>query len=608
MLQNDRNVNRRTGNLSNKFWLFWNTVRNTSIKNRIIASFLLLSVIPLYTTAIYAYNKSSQDIHNKISKYSVGLTDQLKTNIRLENQKFELLSDQIMMNQSVQANLANDDALDGYERRAVYLNINQMLSEQFNLLNHIKNIRIDTASGELFYDLGFDSFREQDIDRITGMFAEVKGNDIWTYGRTKRGVDCIILARQINSRSNWSHHLGYIFIAIEESFYSKNIYGELDMGGGSELFIIDRRGDVLSTRNRYMNIGKNDFSHPLLQEIEVTDSQDTFAIHLDDRDFLAAYAYDVISEWYLVSLVPYEYLNEETWEIRRNIIVVSAICLIFSLFMTFIISTSISAPLSKLVKLTRQVSRGNLDLTIRDHKNDEIGYLTNQFDNMLRQIRNLIAQIKANQKKEREIELQLLQAQINPHFLFNTLNSLKWTASLSQAESVSDGLGALAELLRNTIVDRKEVVTLREELKNIENYIIIQKVRYGDSFTVTYEVDEHILEGKILKFLLQPIVENAIIHGSDGGKRETTITITCVQEAQNLEITISDDGKGMTDQQIKQLLDPRNESEHRLSNIGIFNVNERIKLHFGEQYGLHFRSKVGSGTDVIMTIPLILEE
>lgn len=253
-----------------------------------------------------------------------------------------------------------------------------------------------------------------------------------------------------------------------------------------------------------------------------------------------------------------------------------------------------------------QVMRGNLKVEINDNHPDEIGYLSGKFEAMIEEIKLLIDRVEQEQAQKRGIELQMLQAQINPHFLFNTLSSLKWTAMLSQADSVSNGLGALAELLRSTIVQKNERITLGEELRNIKNYVVIQQIRYGMSLQVDVQIPEQLVDTQVLKFLLQPIVENSIIHGLSGENMEPRITMTAELNGEVLKIKLSDNGKGMSAEKLQEILQLKdNHSENRLANIGIGNVRERIKLHYGDPYGLEIWSKPDQGTDVIITIPYI---
>ncbi|MEX2459734.1 MAG: sensor histidine kinase [Paenibacillaceae bacterium] len=581
-------------------------IRNSKIKSRLIVSFLFLSILPLFITSTFTYQKTSEAIHAKSSTYSLQILDQVRNEINRENKKLEYLSDQIMTNNLVQTNLLNATKLDMHSVMDTYYEVNQTFSGR-KLLDHIKSLQIYNSTVELVYDLGYDQLKEEDISQLTKMITEHDGNDVWTHVTTKNDVDCIILGRQIHSRENWLQPIGYIFIAVKESFYSRDIYGDVDMGEGADLFILDPLGNVLSARNPKIQFGNKHENSGLIKQIVSNEAEGkrSFSMTIQRNGYLVAYSYDTSARWYLISTIPDAYLNKETRNVLPYILYVCALCFVFSLLLTFIISTSISRPLKLLTQTMKQVAGGNLNVSIEDSNKDEIGFLTGKFNSMVEQLRNSIDHSKEEQIKKREIELQMLQAQINPHFLFNTLNSLKWTALLNNDVSVSSGLTSLAELLRSTIVDKKELILLRDELKNVENYIVIQRLRYGTSFEVEYQINERLRDSSILKFILQPIVENSIIHGLDPKEYDSKIIISAEELGTYMRITIRDNGKGMDVQQINNLVYSGSKSKNRLSNIGISNVNERIKLNYGEEFGLTIESEVGKGTSIIMMMPLL---
>ncbi|NQX68005.1 sensor histidine kinase [Paenibacillus alba] len=514
------------------------------------------------------------------------------------------MSDQVITNNLVQTNLQNATLIDHQAVMDTYYEVNQTFSGR-KMLDYMKSLQIYNSSKELVYDLGYDKLRPDDIAPLVKQINDHKGNDIWTHVVTVNGVDCIVLAREIHSRSNWFHTIGYVFIAIKESLYSRDIYEDVNMGEGADLFMIDTAGSVLSSRSAAIPVGVKLSERSLMNQIALNEKegQRAFTAKIKDNTALVAFSYDSAAGWYLVTTIPSSYLNKESRSILPYLLMVCVVCFLVSLLLTFVISGSISKPLHQLTHSMKNVASGNLQTSNEDVGKDEIGFLSGKFNTMVEQISDLVEHTKEEQIKKREIELQMLQAQINPHFLFNTLNSLKWTAVLNQATNVSDGLSALAELLRNTIVNRKEMISLSEELKNIENYMVIQRLRFGALYEIDYQIEDGLMNSRVLKFILQPIVENSIIHGLDENNADNKIRIGAQKQGNRIEITVQDNGKGMPMQQALKLLDSVNQAEQRLSNIGISNVNERIKLHFGEEYGLQIHSEIGVGTKVSLTMP-----
>ena len=213
-------------------------------------------------------------------------------------------------------------------------------------------------------------------------------------------------------------------------------------------------------------------------------------------------------------------------------------------------------------------------------------------------IQNLLEQQKEQEKKKRELELQMLQYQLNPHFLFNTLNSLRFVAAMHNDQIVSDGIQALSSLLQNTLTNKNEYITVQEELENLENYFAILRIRYAGSFEYSFHVeDEELLSCLVPKLILQPLAENSVMHGSSDDGSVMKIHITCWEEDGHMILELQDNGKGFEMTQTD--LNPHKDRKK----IGVANVNDRIHLNFGRKYGLKINSHPGEGTTCTLTLP-----
>ncbi|HEY4392189.1 MAG TPA: sensor histidine kinase, partial [Paenibacillus sp.] len=264
-------------------------------------------------------------------------------------------------------------------------------------------------------------------------------------------------------------------------------------------------------------------------------------------------------------------------------------------------SSSIVKPIKKIISFCNQISTGNFSNRIKDDQEDEMGILSYKINMMVDEIEHLMHNQRLDQKRKRELEFQMLQSQINPHFLFNTLNTLRWLAIINHVPVLSNGISSLSELLRSTILDRDEQITIRQEIGNLSNYFEIQKIRYADSFQVEYDIDEELLDCLIPKFILQPVAENAIIHGLSEHSKAIEIKIKVQQKDDLISIEIIDNGKGFDTSVVH---DPDTAANNKkLSGIGITNVDERIKLYYGEHYGLFITSVIGEGTCCKIIIP-----
>lgn len=581
-----------------------NLLRNTKIKNRLTVSFLLISLIPIFIVGIISFNVSSKAIESKISTYSYQVLSQAGKNIKNKSEQLENFCNELALSKLLQDTLKNYNNTDeDYLKKAdIATQMDNYIMSRTSQLFDITDIEIFANDNRIIYGLGYYTLNDKDIEKYIGEAVKKEGAAAWSSAYFK-GKNNIIISKQINSVYP-REKAGYLFMAADEDVFS-SVYKDIEIGEDTNIFIIDRNGIVVSSRSAEIKAGKPYIESSIVSKILAGEKNNKHVTQMDimGNKNLIVFLPLRNTEWYLVSTIPYSYLNSEIKNMKWKIVYISLTCILFSLILSFVVSRSISIPLNRLVYLMKQAKGGNFSVNEKEIRKDEVGYLSESFNRMIEQIRKLIEQINDEQNKKRETEIQMLQAQINPHFLFNTLNSLRWVAMINQDDSVSEGLGALAQLLKNTIVDKKEFVTVKDEIENIENYIIIQKIRYGTSFSVTYCIGEEFLDCKILKFLLQPIVENAIIHSLEGVDHSVEVVIGCSRTEKGLRISISDNGRGMEEETLKGILHNQKKLKNKLSSIGISNVRERIKLNFGDDYDLEITSELNSGTEVILTIP-----
>lgn len=307
--------------------------------------------------------------------------------------------------------------------------------------------------------------------------------------------------------------------------------------------------------------------------------------------------------WTLVSMVPYKSVMAETMAISGVMILAVASTLIVTLLLLNRILTGVVKPLKKLEKYMVQVNPDNMDQRMEILTDDEIGHLSMKFNQMMDRIRNLKEQVIEEQEDKRKYELQALQAQINPHFLYNTLDSIIWMAETNDSNIVAM-TEALAKLFRISLNKGNEEISLERELEHVKNYLIIQSMRYADKFTYEISAEPGVERCRTIKLILQPIVENCIYHGIKKKRGTGKITIRAYRREQNLIIEVSDDGCGMPEEICRKILSDEIESENISgSGIGVKNVNERIQLRFGKKYGLSYSSEEGVGTTVTYVLP-----
>ena len=273
-----------------------------------------------------------------------------------------------------------------------------------------------------------------------------------------------------------------------------------------------------------------------------------------------------------------------------------------------IISTKVSKPIRNLEKAVKEVEMGKLDTCIRAEGFYEVHHLGQSVHKMAEQIKKLMEDIVKEHESKRKSELDALQSQINPHFLYNTLDIIVWMIENERQQDAAKVVTALARFFRISLSKGQHIISIADEIEHVRNYLTIQQLRYKNKFEYDIEITEEAKSFATIKLIIQPLVENAIYHGMVYMDGDGLIRVQAYVEESEVYITVSDNGLGMTKERINQLLKGEIQSSKRGSGIGVSNVNERIKLYFGEAYGIQIESEPDEGTKMIVHLPKVIYE
>ncbi|WP_346780581.1 sensor histidine kinase [Paenibacillus sp. PastF-1] len=308
-----------------------------------------------------------------------------------------------------------------------------------------------------------------------------------------------------------------------------------------------------------------------------------------------------VTGWRAVTIVPKKELLSVVYVTVAIISVSLLLLLLLSVLTSARIATTVMKPLAVLNSKMKLVSQGNLDVSF-ETQYGEIGKISNTIDNMLKEIRNLIQRIYEEEREKKELEMVALQSQIRPHFMYNTLNVVKWMAKIQGASGIEEALSAFISVVKFTARSDGDYVTIEEELDFLQNYTKILDFRYLNKFEVTYDVDPAVLRCRTLKFLLQPLVENAVFHGFDGIDYKGKLNVSIYEEKDWLMMKVSDNGRGIV--AAPPATDGTGHLPDHMNSIGLSNIRKRIELHFGQSSGLRLENAEGGGTTVTIRVPM----
>lgn len=370
----------------------------------------------------------------------------------------------------------------------------------------------------------------------------------------------------------------------------------------SSIFIIDASNNIILSPVK-KQLGQNLADKSYINKINTVSGTDynSFIEKIDGSDILVSYQKIKSLPWTIIALSPMNELNGKLINFNRIMFVVIIICGVLAFAMVLYLSENISYPIRKLVKSMSVVRNGNFDISIDYQRNDEFSYLINTYKKMVHDINDLMQKLYVSEANKREAELKLLQAQINPHFLYNTLDSINWLSLKYNATDISTMVTSLSDFFRYSLSKGKNIIPLSEEKIQAESYLIIQKIRFRDKLDYTINLPVDILDFLTVKLIMQPIVENSIIHGIEKRRGKGNISINAENIAGIIEIVITDNGAGADVDELNSILQENTVS----SSFAIRNVNERIKHFFGADFGIKFYNNDGSGVKVIIRFPAI---
>jgi len=401
--------------------------------------------------------------------------------------------------------------------------------------------------------------------------------------------------------------LGVMVINLADTSVT-GIFENTRFTDGSVIHLVDAEGTILSSSDG-AEVGKE-----LPQVFSAADDRHSGKVSYDHKEYLVTKTKTAYNGWSFVSVTPYEALIEPNRNaIRIGLTYVLIALVIISVILIFLIERYFYRPIHRLLKEIRQSNDGGLKQVLGKvsnirFRNDEIGYIFRSFNGILEDKEQLLNNMYSQKLILQDTKIRLLYSQINPHFLYNTLDNIRWLAmGLSGGENrVSQTIQSLSDLLRNSAKTDKQIVLVEEELLFLDTYMNIQKVRYGDKINIVWHVSEETKKMKIMKFILQPLVENAIAHGIEKLENSGTIAVSIRSADGRLEIEIGDDGIGMNAQRletVRKVIDGTLTIENK--GIGLRNIYERIRLFYGEAAELTITSEEGEGTTVKVILPLM---
>jgi two-component system sensor histidine kinase YesM len=578
-----------------------------SIQSSISLAFSLLILAAIVLTSLVSYQLSVDAVERNSKGYIEEIIKQVNTNIQSYVDNMENISLLALTNKDVKYYISDNSFISAEDRRIYEKRISDLFQAILYTRKDIASIMVFGYNGRFVSDRRITTLNPNARLQMQPWYQMAKsqgGQSVISAPHVQNIIQneyrwVVSLSRELKSTDGITAE-GIFLVDLNLSIIN-DICKNINLGKKGYLFIVDNNGNIVYHPQQQLIDSK--LRTERIADVIQASSGSSFVAN--DGEGKRIYSVqDTNFGWKIAGVAYTDDLIASKDDLRNSILLYSLCGLAISLLLSVWISHRLSKPIKDLQSDMKQVEKGNFDIQTKIGQMNEIGQLGRSFNLMVSRTKFLMEETIHNQENKRKSELLLLQSQINPHFLYNTLDSIVWMAEQKQHEEVVLMTSALAKLFRASITKDQELVPIRVEIEHITNYLLIQKMRYNDELEYEIDIDESILSYKTLKILLQPFIENAIYHGirSKYGIEDGFIQIRGKQIEDKIVFEVEDNGFGMTPEQVDRILIPQ-DGEPRNEGIGIRNVNERIKLFFGHEYGIQIRSEIEVGTCVTIMIP-----
>ena len=583
-----------------------------------VKSFLLIFcfvIIPLSSVFVYVKVSYEKYLKEEISNKIIQSIAKGEENVYAIFQEMANLSNALVFNGSLSAALADsdssyyDNAL-AVDRTIAELNVNALSSMQDVIVTLIDR------EGRLYTNWARDFDNYDFLVRQDWVQESIRqqGHIVWNLfspaymAQDANDEKYISLARSMLSNGVTGDYLASVLISVKQQKLSRLLlqyaYDQKDY-----IYVSDAGGQVV-----FKYDDKNAVSREqLLKVLEKTNQAErgSTVLPINGQPYLISY-YSLASPWVsegrdlkIIHFTNYEDIARQLSQISNWMNIGLGATFALMLAVLALIVRRIGRPIGKLAELMDDYAIDQDISALEVGRKDEIGRLNRSFQRMSGNIKQLFDQLDREYKVKEKYKFESLRAQLNPHFLFNTLGTIRWMALIRQAGNIVESIDALANMLKYSMNRGGDAVPLAEELANIRDYVFIQNMRYGERYEVVMDIADELQRIKVIKFILQPVVENAFIHAFEDNNGEGIIRIRGQKENGKLILCVEDNGKGMERLDSAKALDEGRgtDAKGKLTGIGLRNVEERIRVSYGEEFGLRIESKAGQGTKVIYTLP-----
>lgn len=572
-----------------------------SLRNRLVLYFTLLAMVPLSVAGYLIYLASDARISDGALELAVQIVEKDSDAVNQVLADMQSAAHMVIADDTVQE-LLQKTVTTAEQRKAAADELGarlRQISQMYPGLNGIYLLRDDGLIAKSRYypvrqELLLDEEKYQQIRDHASMnwSAQEQGSIV-----VENMDDAVLsLATSVDLRES-GRPCGIVIVEARQSYLNRLM--EADFGRRGSVFLMDPGGDTILQGLTADEAVVSEAAEHVRQTIAGMTLE---TVDLGDR--LLLYDWLPSNGWVVAGVVFKSFLRNDSEDILQVFLLTALGAFVLNLILSRFLANFELAPIKRIQAYILQVEQGQFGRPLRPVRQDEIGSLTESVQEMSRKIGELLEDVQTKQEQMRTSEFKALQAQINPHFLYNSLDSINWLARRGDVQKTTEMITALTTFFRIGLSKGRDVITVKEELEHVRSYLVIQKIRYENQFEYAIYTDPAAENVIVPKLMLQPLVENALYHGIKVCDRKCMLIVQVMAKEDVLEIEVLDTGAGMDEETLKGLRDAMDHvGQNQTNSYGIVNVNDRIRILAGEQYGLTFTSEKGVGTSVRIVLP-----
>lgn len=575
--------------------------RNLTLKRKLLLLFYVQIIIPIVFIGIVAYSKSSIAIKNKCFDYTQDILRLIGISVESFCNDIDSVSMQMLYDNRIYDFLNSDYSKNPLEQYSNATYIKSVFRDVVFTREGIEGISLMNTNEKFIYFENSKSnksiINDVPYDYLYEKANEAQGSTTWVNYIGEDNKEDIYGIRMIYNRDSFKP-IGLMVILIEED-YLRSIYKDLSPIAYNNIVILSNDNEVIIDN---MEVSEN--IHRMKSRIGSEESN-----YFIDKSTNSLVSYVTLENpnWKIAYSISLKILYSEIENLRNGIFLIILLSIIVLSIISSLTALDIVNPINRLVEAMKNLEESGKHKYVYINRNDEIGYLAKTFNTMSYNIDNLVNVNYREKLTRKEAQLKALQSQINPHFIFNTLENINWLAQLNGVNEISITVTSLANLMEASIGKGRKNIYFSEELNYINSFIDIFNVRFPDKVTVVRNISEESLNVKIPKLLIEPIVENSLNHGLERISREGELMLSSEIYDNHLIVIVYDNGIGMDKDKLNRLIsnmDNSDDDRNICNSIGLLNVNKRIKLFYGEEYGLNIESEKDKFTKVTVKIPI----